>query len=236
MNKFFERAAKAVTEGIYPPPRGRKALCGKGFECLTNKKHGFTLAEILISLLILGVIASLTIPSLIQNTHKKEEQVKAKKALSMLNQAISMNYTLTGKDLTDYVSTDGPTEVTPLFNDLKNRLSITEYYDNGTMVCFKTQDGLIYILENGNFDPSLGSPSMNNSTFVVTFYTGTDNMDSAFLSKYMQGGKEIIEKLYEFKCLDKSCSPSSSYATAQRLYSNDLTKWKYVDGTGFIEE
>lgn len=51
------------------------------------KKNAFTLAEVLITLGIIGVVAALTLPTLIQN-HKKTEIVsKLKKASSTISQA-----------------------------------------------------------------------------------------------------------------------------------------------------
>lgn len=52
-------------------------------------KHvGFTLAEVLITLGIIGVVASLTIPQLIANHQKKVTVTKLKKAYSIINQTM----------------------------------------------------------------------------------------------------------------------------------------------------
>ena len=55
-----------------------------------NKK-GFTLAEVLITLAIIGVVAALAIPSVISNSQQQEFKTGLKKAISVLNSAISMN-------------------------------------------------------------------------------------------------------------------------------------------------
>lgn len=49
--------------------------------------NGFTLAEVLITLVIIGVIAAMTIPSLINKTNEQEIVVAVKKAYSILGQA-----------------------------------------------------------------------------------------------------------------------------------------------------
>lgn len=49
---------------------------------------GFTLAEVLITLGIIGIVAALTIPALIGNYQKKETVNKLKKTYSIFNQAI----------------------------------------------------------------------------------------------------------------------------------------------------
>ena len=53
-------------------------------------KSAFTLAEVLITLVIIGVIAALTVPTLIQNTQKQEYVSALKKAYSTLSQAAQM--------------------------------------------------------------------------------------------------------------------------------------------------
>ena len=53
-------------------------------------KGAFTLAEVLITLGIIGVVAAMTLPTLVQNYQKKQTVVQLKKAYSELSQAISM--------------------------------------------------------------------------------------------------------------------------------------------------
>ncbi|MBR1424007.1 type II secretion system protein [bacterium] len=55
-----------------------------------TKRHGFTLAEVLITLGIIGVVAAMTIPTLIANTNSAKFRSQYKKALSTLNQAALM--------------------------------------------------------------------------------------------------------------------------------------------------
>ena len=49
--------------------------------------RGFTLAEVLITLVIIGVIAAMTIPTLMNNTNKQEYVSRLKKTYSVLTQA-----------------------------------------------------------------------------------------------------------------------------------------------------
>ena len=53
---------------------------------MRNKK-GFTLAEVLVTLTIIGVVASMTIPSLIHDFQEKQWKVAFKKTFSELNRA-----------------------------------------------------------------------------------------------------------------------------------------------------
>lgn len=59
-----------------------------GFSAMhTAKCQGFTLAEVLITLGIIGVVAAMTIPTLISNTNGAKFRSQFKKTLSTLNQA-----------------------------------------------------------------------------------------------------------------------------------------------------
>ncbi len=60
-------------------------------------KKAFTLAEILITLAIIGVVAAISIPSVISNSEQQQFKTGLKKAVSVLNSAISMNIALEGE-------------------------------------------------------------------------------------------------------------------------------------------
>lgn len=55
-----------------------------------NYKSAFTLAEVLITLVIIGVIAAITVPTLINNTNKQEYVSKLRKVHSTLVQATNL--------------------------------------------------------------------------------------------------------------------------------------------------
>ena len=103
-----------------------------------NKKSGFTLAEVLVTLMIIGVIASMTVPSLMQSTAQQEYKAALKKAASTLNQAITMNYALDGEDASDFTNTD-------FVELMKKRMSIAE---DGSNYVY-TADGLYYEVTGG---------------------------------------------------------------------------------------
>ena len=119
------------------------------------KKLGFTLAEVLITLMILGIIAAMTVPSLIQDTQGKEQVVLMKKGHSMLNQAVTMNYALEQEDFSscfnkEITDPDDPTKKVSDTNKgvadmLKARLTVIDSDDNNQWV--KTQDGLTYYFQ-----------------------------------------------------------------------------------------
>ena len=57
---------------------------------LPNSKKAFTLAEVLITLSILGVVAALTIPSLVNRQSEMAAIVKMKKAISQYEQVVEV--------------------------------------------------------------------------------------------------------------------------------------------------
>ena len=60
---------------------------GGGGEYLSSTS-AFTLAEVLITLGIIGVVATLTLPTLITNYKNKEYATRAKRTYSLINQAV----------------------------------------------------------------------------------------------------------------------------------------------------
>ena len=60
-------------------------------------KRGFTLAEVLITLAIIGVVAAISIPSVISNSQQQEFKTGLRKAVSVLNSAITMNMAIDGE-------------------------------------------------------------------------------------------------------------------------------------------
>ena len=93
-----------------------------------NKKSGFTLAEVLVTLMIIGVIAAMTIPSLMQSTAQQEFRAAYKKATSMINQAVTLNYALDGRDATDYNGTAFFDLLTQRLNVMSSDQTNTELY------------------------------------------------------------------------------------------------------------
>ena len=55
------------------------------------KKNGFTLAEVLITLAIIGVVATMTLPALMTNTGEQQAKTALKKAVNTLTEAVNMH-------------------------------------------------------------------------------------------------------------------------------------------------
>jgi len=96
---------------------------------------GFTLAEVLITLGIIGVVAAMTMPTLINSTNGAQYKTAYKKALSVMSQAVAMNIALNDYDLSDTLSGDNPGEgengtvldgqAYTIYSIFRNRLNVT---------------------------------------------------------------------------------------------------------------
>lgn len=68
-----------------------KSTCNKDYKISNSRQYkGFTLAEVLITLGIVGIIAAMTLPTLVQKNQEKQTVVKLKKIYSVLQQ-VQMN-------------------------------------------------------------------------------------------------------------------------------------------------
>ena len=85
-----------------------------------TKRFGFTLAEVLITLGIIGVVAAMTMPTLMNSTNGAQYKTAYKKALSVLSQAVVLNVALDDYDLSQTsAGTDSPS-IYRLFYDRMN--------------------------------------------------------------------------------------------------------------------
>lgn len=71
-----------------------------------TKRFGFTLAEVLITLGIIGVVAAMTMPTLMNSTQGAQYKAAYKKALSALGQAVTLNVALDDYNFADTTETD----------------------------------------------------------------------------------------------------------------------------------
>ena len=116
-----------------------------------RRLFGFTLAEVLITLAIIGVVAALSIPAVISNSQQQEFKTGLRKAVSVLNSAITMNMALDGespydnKDLPRYLmkhmSILKSTPTVPYFSYTSSAKGNFAGETNGV---FYTTDGMRY--------------------------------------------------------------------------------------------
>ena len=95
------------------------------------KRHaGFTLAEVLITLGIIGVVAAMTIPTLMSNTGKAEFKTAFKKVISTVNQAVTMSVAIDYLDFGD--ANTGTTNTESIFNIINKKMQIAKTESTAT--------------------------------------------------------------------------------------------------------
>jgi len=149
------------------------------------KRRGFTLAEALITLVIIGVIAALTIPAILVNSEQHEYKSALKKALSALNQVIELNIALEGYGPIEIESgtsiTDMRDKDDSLYNFFRRRMNVistSDSYDGGsqTNMAFFTADGMRYEFPSS---PSMTGPADFNPSNSKCTRTGYHIEDDA---------------------------------------------------------
>ena len=131
------------------------------------KKSGFTLAEVLITLGVIGVVAALTLPTLMPDTTGAQVGPKLAKAVSMFEQA---NKALLNDNSVETLSDGGfnKTDVTDYIDALSNTFKIIPTTavlptNEGSTVltekmnadkCFQAKDGMVFCVIPTT-DPSL---------------------------------------------------------------------------------
>ncbi len=88
-------------------------------------KNAFTLAEVLITLGIIGVVAAMTMPTLMNSTNGAQYKTAYKKALSVLSQAVVLNVALDDYDLSQTTSTT-TNDNASLYNLFNNRMNVVK--------------------------------------------------------------------------------------------------------------
>ena len=102
--------------------------------------YGFTLAEVLITIGIIGIVAAITIPSIITKFKRQSAEVKLKKFYSVMNQAIQMSIAEHGdiyidnenredSNNSDYITTWYKEYLTKYIKTIKSEKIGTDYYE-----------------------------------------------------------------------------------------------------------
>ncbi len=140
---------------------------------LKVKISGFTIAELLITLGIIGIVAAITLPTLIQNNKNKEVETKLRKIYSIMNQAILISEKDNGPkeywsycDFGELTNMENPSEckqhfdkyILPYIKYAKTeefttagRYNIAIYFSDGSVLIGKMHPNLVdyYYYPNG---------------------------------------------------------------------------------------
>lgn len=149
-------------------------------DIMKNKKLGFTLAEVLITLAIIGVVAAMTIPTLISNHNKKVVETKLLRVHSVMNQAIKMSTVDNGETVTwKGIGNKSATydDCLDWFNTyLAKYLKYSKIKQNNTSLLVYLFDGSILKIRNYIYDMSyyinadaIANSILGKNTFLFRF-------------------------------------------------------------------
>ena len=160
-------------------------------QCLSNlvpfRKAAFTLAEVLITLAVIGIVAALTIPSLVQSYKERVTITKVKKAYTTLTNALQLaiiengtvdNWGLTGvyedEDGNAQISQEGSTKFARIFSKYLNKSTICE----GDVDCIGGYDQKLMNGDEYTIGAQGASAVVLNDGTGVAFTPWTDNCEN----------------------------------------------------------
>ena len=136
-------------------------------------KKGFTLAEVLITLAIIGVVAAISIPSVISNSQQQEFKTGLRKAVSVLNSAITMNMAIDGESPYDNANLMG--YMMRHMAVIRSTTDLGIYFgtpDNMRNAGFYTTDGMRFEFRHGT--ARAGVHKLYESGVAVCTYSTAD--------------------------------------------------------------
>jgi len=155
---------KTIRNSAFTLPEGAKHVA-----MLPSKvRFAFTLAEVLITLGIIGVVAAMTIPTLIANTRASQYRSVFKKTVSVLGQAArtsqaqyDFDYAGISQRCGTNAATEHPANIMSVCAILNGTLKGYTYYENASDL--KMKDNKNYSFEAGPFTKTdAGQRSINN--------------------------------------------------------------------------
>ena len=147
-------------------------------DCKINKIAAFTMAEILITLGVLGIVIAMTLPTVVRKYKRKTAETKLAKFYTIMNQAVKMSISEHGEILIDNTNK----------TSVSNSAYIEKWYKENITKYIKT------IYEEG--------ADKNGTYYKVSFIDGTG------FSSYMSASNQTTGKssLFIFYCLNyKNC-------------------------------
>ena len=169
----------------------------KGQKFMKRCYFGFTLAEVLITLAIIGVVAALSIPAVISNSQQQEFRTGLRKAVSVLNSAITMNMALDGESPYDNANLIG--YLMKHMSIMKSRVNLPwtsvyvgwdgSKYSSTSNLAFYTTDGMRF-----EYDDIATSSQITGN--ILRLHESDNN--ACFISSITSLTQEQIDKGYIF--------------------------------------
>lgn len=132
-------------------------------------KLGFTLAEVLITLGIIGVVAALTLPALIQTNKNAEVEVKLKKVYSVMNQAILMSENVNGPKEYWTFETSGEFMDKYILPYLAKGYRMERFMGAGGLMGASVENILLYFPDGSALAGKRGSSAATLTTYTMDF-------------------------------------------------------------------
>lgn len=174
------------------------------------KASGFTLAEVLITLGIIGVVAGMTIPVLMQSIQDRQFKEAAKEAFSKASQAVQMMKMDNGGSMSSYSST--ASSFKPVFITYFKVLQ-----DCSSPVCVPaTQTSDVYQSLHGDQGYFLGYHGefiTTDGMFWGIYNNGTDIAIIVDVNGYTKGPNIFGRDTFMFYLLNDSLVPMGSSGT-----------------------
>ena len=160
---------------------------------IMKRKSGFTLAEVLITLAIIGVVSSMTLPTLNTNIGASRNRAALKKALSTLNGAVRMNEGTNGWNFSALTANG---ELCAGHSPDKSRASTAE---NSLTMCGLLNDSLVGETLLGDWNDYLPSGVNPNLPLI----TGNTNASAnAYVHYRLADGAVIALSDYASNCTE----------------------------------
>lgn len=132
-----------------------------------NNKKGFTLAELLIVVAIIGVLVAISIPIFTSQLEKSRDAVTLANLRSAYAEAQTTYLTANGKDATE---TDGNQTVT--YTAAKNTVSVSNVVSKGTAAGLSGTDQLPFTVDDSiTGKDGMGGKAAANWTVTFTYTT-----------------------------------------------------------------
>ncbi|MBR6301206.1 prepilin-type N-terminal cleavage/methylation domain-containing protein [bacterium] len=213
-----------------------------------NKKCAFTLAEVLITLGIIGVVAAMSIPTLLASIDKKSTVSKLQRSIAVINQAQQLSDEGTGgispteaitlgskkyfdtywapyiKAVTfcDTYARCGYSSNTPFLSSNGKKASSALQIVHNSRIAFYTPDGFLYLVTNARYTG--GNKVKENSANVVVDINGSQGPNrfgrDVFVLVRLTEGKGIVPLGLELSDTEvkKGCSKQNQNEPVSKGY------------------
>lgn len=149
-------------------------------------KKAFTLAEVLLTLGIIGIVAAITIPTLTKAYQRKVLEVQAKKSYSLLNQALQMTIEDNGAEYKCFTTNNrNETESSSDYSYSECHIFWSDYFKHLKVVGEKETGKKVVLYKSKAEVLSAGGSVSNNSCSFSFGYNGQ------FTKYYLNDGQVI---------------------------------------------